>query len=70
MIPCWLRSLQAVRWPPDSRRHPRSGSKVHNIIGASDRIFIMLDNQNGVAEIPQLLERMQQLVVVARVQTD
>ena len=45
-------------------------SKVDNIIGAANGVFIMLDDENGIAEIAQLFQRMKQAIIVSRVQSN
>ena len=48
----------------------RAGTKIDHVVGAADRLFIVLDHEHRVAEIAQLFERVQQAVVVAMVQSD
>ena len=47
-----------------------AGTQVHDVVGAADRLFIVLDDEHGVAQIAQLFERGEQAAVVARVQAD
>ena len=47
-----------------------AGAKVHDVVGAANGFFIVLDDQHGVAQIPQPLQGPQQAVVVAMVQAD
>ena len=47
-----------------------AGTEVDDVVGAADCLFIVLDDQNGVAEIAQVFERGQQAIVVAMVQAD
>src|SRR5262245_412993 len=49
---------------------PRAGSQIDNVLGAADRVFIVLDDEQGVALGPQALERAEQDAVVARMQAD
>jgi hypothetical protein len=42
--------------------------EIDHEIRAANRIFIVLDDENGVTEIPKLFERAEQAIVVARVQ--
>src|ERR1700739_295344 len=48
----------------------RAGAQVHNEVGASNGVLVVLDHQDSVAEVAELLERMEQAIIVARVQTD
>ena len=43
---------------------------VNHMIGCADHVFIMLDNQHAVADVPQVFEGADQPVVVALVQSD
>ena len=45
-------------------------AKVHNVIGAADRLFIVLDHQHGIAKFAQSLERSDELIVITSVQPD
>ena len=49
-----------------------AGARPHvdDIIGRQDRIGVVLDDDHAVAEVTQVLERRQQPVVVALMQTD
>ena len=47
-----------------------AGAHVYNKIGGAHGILVVLDNDQGVAQIPQVLQRPQQLIVVPLVQTD
>src|SRR5512145_3291409 len=40
------------------------------MIGSADRLFVVLDDDHGVAEIPQLLERRDEARIVALMQAD
>ena len=48
----------------------RAGPEVHDEVGAANGLFVVLDDEHGVAEIAQLFERGEQAIVVARVQAD
>ena len=50
--------------------HARAYAHVDDIIGAADRIFVMLDDQDTVADVAQMLERFDQSVIVALMQAD
>ena len=47
-----------------------AGSEIDDVVGALDGFGIMLDHQHGVAEIAQTRKRIEQAVVVARMQSD
>ena len=47
-----------------------AGAEVHKVIRCPHRVFIMLDNNNGVSNISQVLQRLQQPVVISRMQSD
>ena len=47
-----------------------SGADIHNMICRTHRIFIMLDYDHGIAQIPQMNQCLQQLVIVLLVQTN
>ena len=48
----------------------RTGTDVDYVIGLADRLFVVLDDDHGVAEIPEPCEGIEQLAVVTLVQTD
>ncbi len=48
----------------------RTGTQVEDPVGREDGLVIVLDDQDGVAQIAQALEGAQQAGVVARVQAD
>ena len=47
-----------------------AGAHVDDIVGGADRVLVMLDDEHGVAEVAQALERFEQAVVVALVEAD
>ncbi len=47
-----------------------AGTEVDHVVGAVDGLFVVLDDQDGVAQVAQFFERVQQAVVVAMVQAD
>ena len=59
-----------------SRRHDlaavtaRAGANVYDKIGGAHGVLVVLHHDQGVAQIPQMLQRPQQLIVVPLVQTD
>ena len=48
----------------------RPRADVHDIIRRAHRVLVVLDDDERVAEVTQTLERREQLVVVALVQSD
>ena len=48
----------------------RAGADVHDIVRRSHGVLVMLDHDQRIADVTQALQRFQQLVVVALVQTD
>ena len=43
---------------------------VHDVIGDADHVFVVFDDQHGVALVAKLLEDVDEPLVVARVQAD
>ena len=54
----------------DAAVHPRAGAYVDDIVGGAHGVLVVFHNQKGVAQVPQLLQGLQQLVVVPLVQAD
>ena len=50
------------------RARPRT--QVNDVISAANRLFIMLDDQHGVANVPQGRQHVEQPAIVARVQAN
>ena len=50
--------------------HAGAGSHVDDVVGAVDRLFVMLDDDHGVPEVAQAHEGVEQTAVVALVQPD
>ena len=50
----------------DARARPH----VHDIVGAADRVLVMLDHEHGVAEVAQVAQRAEQARIVALMQAD
>src|SRR3712207_3566857 len=44
----------------------RGGAEVYDVVGPPDGLLVVLDDEDGVAEVAQRRERLQQLLVVAR----
>jgi hypothetical protein len=47
-----------------------TGTEIHHVIGLADRILVMLDDDDGIAEIAQIDQRVEQPLVVALMQPD
>ncbi len=47
-----------------------AGAEIEHVVGVANGFFVVLDHQHGVAQIAQALERLDEAVVVALVQTD
>src|SRR6267143_5141851 len=45
-------------------------TQVHDVVGAAYRLFVVLDDEHGVAEIAQIFEGRNQTSVIARVQAN
>ncbi len=48
----------------------RAWSQIDEIVGRAHRLFIVLDHNDGVAQVSQLLQRVEQAAIVALVQPD
>ena len=48
----------------------RAGADIDDVVGGADGVFVVLDDDDGVAQIAQAQEAIQQAGVVALVQTD
>ena len=51
-------------------RFSRAGAEVHDEIGAANGFLVVLDHEDGVAEVAQGFERTKQTAIVAGVQAD
>ena len=47
-----------------------AGTEVEDVVGAADGLFVVLDHEDGVAQVAQLLEGLNEPVVVALVKAD
>ena len=47
-----------------------AGAEIDHVVGAANRFFVVLDDEDGVAEVAQGFERAEQAAIVARVQAD
>ena len=78
--PCQIVSGQAAfcRFDISERPARNNGTTVHasarphidDMIGVADRVFIMFNDDNGIAKVAQPLEGFKQAVIVALVQAD
>ena len=50
--------------------HAGAGAEVHDVVRLADRILVVLNDDDGVAEVAQAVERVGQALVVALVQAD
>ena len=48
----------------------RAGAEIENIVGVADGLFVVLDDQDGVAQVAQSFESLDQAIVVALMQAD
>ena len=48
----------------------RAGPEIDDVVRATDRLFVVLDHEHRIAQVAQRFERVQQAIVVARVQAD
>ena len=46
------------------------GAKIHHPVGAADGVLVVFHHDHGVAQVPQLEQHLDQLVVVALMQAD
>ena len=45
-------------------------TEIYHVIGAPNRILVMLDDQHGIAQVAQRFQSMQQTIIVAMVQAN
>ena len=50
--------------------HAGAGAEVDDVVGGPHRVFVMLDDDDRVAQVAQPFERAEQAIVVARMQAD
>ena len=50
--------------------HSRPGTEVNDVIRGQHRIFVVLDDDDRVANVAKLLQRSQQPIIVSRMQTN
>ena len=53
-----------------SARFSGAGPEINHVIGTANGFLIVFDHQNGVAQVAQRLQSIEQAAVVARVQAD
>ena len=47
--------------------HARARTEINDVIRPAHRVFVVLDDNHGIAARPKFLEDVEQLLVVARV---
>ena len=47
-----------------------AGAEVEDVVGFADGVFVVLDDEDGVAEVAEVFERVDEALVVALVQAD
>ena len=47
-----------------------AGAKIENIVGVADGVFVVLNDEDGVAEVAELHEGLDEALVVALVEAD
>ncbi len=62
--------LHTARGDHPAAVYARAGANIHDIIGAAHGVLVMLDNNEGVAQIAQPAERAQELFIVPLMQTN
>ena len=65
-----LQRLRGAGGHHASAAHAGTGTQVDDVIGAADRVLVVLDHDQGVAGRRQLIQRVEQHRVVARMQAD
>ena len=67
----WAATSAAVPWATIlPAMHARAGTQVHHVVGLPDGILVVLDHDDGVAEIAQVDQRVEQALIVALMQSD
>ena len=71
MLPLQASSSSRVPWHDDLAA-VNAGARAHvdDMVGVADRVLVMLDDQHGVAEDREALERLEQPIVVLLVKAD
>jgi hypothetical protein len=47
-----------------------AGAEVEDIVGVADGVFVVLDDEDGVAEVAQFFESLNEATIIALVKTD
>jgi hypothetical protein len=47
-----------------------SGAEVEDVVGVADGVFVVLDDENGVAEVTEVFECVDEALVIALVEAD
>ena len=47
-----------------------AGAEVEDVVGLADGVFVVLDDEDGVAEVAEVFERVDEALVVALVEAD
>ena len=50
--------------------HARAGAQIDHMVGLADRVLVVFDHDDRVAEIAQIHQRVEQALIVALVQAD
>ncbi len=53
-----------------SAQAPSPWSQIKNKVGAADRVFVVLDDEDGIAEVAQLFEGSDEAFVVSLMEAD
>src|SRR5467141_4379845 len=69
-MPGWLRFALVCPGDEVAAGVAGTGAEVDNEIGAANGVFVVLDDEHGVAEIAKLFERAEKASVVAGVEAD
>src|SRR5690606_12610398 len=68
-----LRAIERARRPFEhhlAAEVSRAGSEIDDVIGRTDRLLVVLHDDDGVSEIAQVSQRLDEPLVVARVEAD
>ncbi len=50
--------------------HAGAGPNIEYVIGSANSIFVMLDHDDGIAEVAQMNQRLEQSVIVTLMKPD
>ena len=50
--------------------HPSAWPHVDHVVGHADGVFVMLDHNDGIAQVAQMFQRIQQAIIVALMQAN